>query len=487
MSELIIERRGKLVAQSFSALKKLVERSEQYRTTVDASGEERDVSGENERDTTREVVDSLLGQVDKARARRAAAECLANELRAIDAQMEDLHVTIQSRVRTLEEQAGPLKRALVDAEGLAAYGVDTHLVQKAKELLHAVEAECEAKLAPLYERVDELLERARKIEALPHVQAYLAEKKEVDMKLEDVKRPPGTDKGSPKPALKASAPETPATDNSGTDHQVGRKAPDALPSLAQSTRGVNHSEGYPSAAEARKAFSIWLRREVKPNLLESDIVLTLGLGRALHLRPTGAAPDEALVAQLVSALGCMELAGAAVIASRRQGRTKATYELTLPSSGERMVGLQWVWDGDPRQTAKADGHTVQGRRGPSEEAPSRPTKPVVVCSLVPAEGALEVTEPGLYWAEALSQAIRGAGYTVSDRHPLLPADGDLYLWGTYVNSPTTVLQLFSPTLRTGLRLESDLARAEPESLLKARTRHLQRQLRSQLSVLFPTL
>jgi len=74
--------------------------------------------------------------------------------------------------------------------------------------------------------------------------------------------------------------------------------------LAQRFQAIKHRETAIADREARKAFSIWFRREVKPNLQQDDLVLTLALGQGIHFRPTGETnrPNR-LSATVVSSVG----------------------------------------------------------------------------------------------------------------------------------------------------------------------------------------
>jgi len=139
-----------------------------------------------------------------------------------------------------------------------------------------------------------------------------------------------------------------------------------------------------------------------------------------------------------------------------------------------------VWKGDPEKTKASQSGPAGSQRAElqvHETLSAYPADPIVVCTLAPADGDLEETLFDRYWSYAVSEALRQVGYPVADDHPLIPEDGEAYLWGTYSDGEVTALQLFTEAVPHGLTVQSRIRRTDPDIRLRARTTHLQKQLR----------
>lgn len=259
--------------------------------------------------------------------------------------------------------------------------------------------------------------------------------------------------------------------------------------LAQTFQAVKRRGTAVAEREARKAFSIWLRREVKPNLNQGDIVLTLALGQAVHFRPTGETNKPNRVsATVVSSLGVDLKPGTSLYLTRLANGPKPVYRISPPRGGRNLIGREWVWEGDPEKDKTCPSATVERKAAKlqvRDKQPSYPFDPIVVCTLAPADGDLQEILFGRYWSYAISEALGQVGYPVADEHPLIPEDGKAYLWGTYSDGDFTALELFTEAIPHGLTIESRIRRSDPDIRLRARTTPIQKRLRSQVPNLFP--
>ncbi|HAL61326.1 MAG TPA: hypothetical protein DCP08_02840, partial [Chloroflexi bacterium] len=259
--------------------------------------------------------------------------------------------------------------------------------------------------------------------------------------------------------------------------------------LAQKFQAVKYREAAVADREARKAFSIWLRREVKPNLKHSDLVLTLALGQAIHFRRAGETnKSNRISASVVSSVGVGLEPGTSLFLTSLVEGPKPVYRASPPGGGKNLIGREWVWEGDPEKTKASSSGSVERQAAKlqiRETEPAYPVDPIVVCTLAPADGDLQETLFGHYWSYAISEALKQVGYPVADDDPLIPEDGTAYLWGTYSDGAVTALELFTEAVPHGLTIESRIDRRDPDTRLRARTAHLQKQLRSLAESLFP--
>jgi len=504
MSDLLVERNGKLVGkglQSLAAIVSLPEGSTGH-DTEEMALDLLDILREERVESHPEgPLSALQQEIAQAAARRTEAQSRVQELIEIRELRRSAEAELQEATANLGEAIQPLKEMVAQGEGLLSYGVQQEKIYAVKLQIEEMEEEHQATCAPLRERLTQLSQRIEEIESLPHVQAYLKEKEDKEAMAkqkaqaeakrkrlrtlltkaeEDMKA--GKRESAAEVLSQVLSEADPTSDEANQARQL-----DTI--LAQKFQAVKRRETAIADREARKAFSIWLRREVKPNLEQGDLVVTLALGQALHFRPAGETNEPTRIsATVISSEGVDLEPGTSLYLTRLANDPKPVYRISPPGGGKNLIAREWVWEGDPEKLKTS--HTGPTERQPAElqvheTQPVYPVDPIVVCTLAHADGDLQETLFGRYWGYAISEALRQVGYPVADDHPLIPEDGRAYLWGTYSDGDVTSLELFTEAVPHGLTIESRIRRTEPDIRLRARTTHVQKQLRSQASNLFP--
>lgn len=327
---------------------------------------------------------TLEAEVAAARKRLEEAQRLAQEMARLQAELADAQKRAAEESKRQEARITSLRLTLHQAHLLRPFGVGAAAIQAASEELPVLEEELEQRRAVWAAKQEEIRQRVKEIEGLPHAQAYLAERrKEAKM-------------GSP-----PIDPNTPAEKSESAAQPHQRTAVDSLVALepqsmyriAPNPAEVKEGQNQPTEADLRRAFTAWLHREVKPNLQPRDIVLTLALGKAVHLRPgPGGDGAEEFEACLVSSVGTELPTGQAFRIRRLPGGPKSSYRLDFPDGGKRLIGRLWLWEGDPE---KAPGSPVQVGQPQPKDAQIHEKRacfagpPVVVCTLAPANGDLK--------------------------------------------------------------------------------------------------
>ena len=498
MSDLLVERNGKLVGRGLGSL---AERDMGHRTEEMPLELLKALRGERAETRPDGPLPSLQEEIARASARRTEAESLVRELLQITELKRSAEAELREATANLAEAIRPLKEMVAQGEALLSYGVQQERIYAVKLQIEEMEEEHQATCAPIRERFARLSQRIEEIESLPHVQAYLKEKEEEEAMakqkaLAEAKRNRlrtllAKAEEEMKTGKVESASETLSQVLSEADPQTdeAKEARHINTILAQKFQAVKRREAAVADREARKAFSIWLRREVKPNFKEGDLVLTLALGQAIHFRPGGQTKKpNRISATVISSLGVDLDPGTSLYLTRLANRPKPVYRISRSGGGKNLIAREWVWEGDPEEPKASSSGSAE--RQPAklqirETEPGYPVEPIVVCTLAPADGDLQETLFGRYWSYAISEALKQVGYPVADDHPLIPEDGRAHLWGTYSDGEATALELFTEAIPHGLTLESRIRRRDPDIRLRARTAHLQKQLRSQGPNLFP--
>ncbi len=504
MSDLLVERNGNLVGRGLGSLAEILslpERDMGHET--DEMGLEllEALRGERAGSHPDGPLAALQEEITRAAARRTEAQSLVQELVEIRELQRLAKAELRQATANLAEAIEPLKEMVAQAETFLSYGVQQEKIYAVKLQIEEMEEEYEATCAPIRERLTELSRKIEEIESLPHVQAYLKEKEEkeamakqkaqAEAKRRRLRSLLAKAEEKMKTGKRESAAEliSDVLSEADPDSDEAKQARQLDTILAQKFQAVKGRETAVADRESRKAFSVWLRREVKPNFKEGDLVLTLGLGQAFHFRPAGETNKPNRVsATVVSSLGVDLDPGTSLYLTRLANGPKPVYRISPPGGGRNLIGREWVWEGDPEKDKKSPSAPVERQAATlqvREKLPSYPFDPIVVCTLAPADGDLGETLFGRYWSYAISEALRQAGYPVADDHPLIPQDGKAYLWGTYSDGEVTALELFTEAIPDGLTIESRIRRSDPETRLRARTAHLQKELRSQASHLFP--
>ncbi len=504
MSELVVERNGKLVGRglrSLAAILSLPDGSTGHETDEMALDLFEALRGEQPQPHPDGPLSALQEEIAQAAARRTEAQSLVQQLAEIRELQRSAEAELREGTANLGEAIEPLKEMVAQGEALLSYGVQQEKIYAVKLQIEETEEEHQAICAPLRERLTELSQRIEEIESLPHVQAYLREKEAEEAMAKQKARAEAKRKrlrtllAKPQEDMKAGKRKSAAEVISEVVSEADPMSDEAKEArqldtiLAQKFQAVKRREAAIADREARRAFSIWLRREVKSNLKQGDLVLTLALGEAIHFRPARETNKPTRIsATVVSSLGVDLDSGTSLYLTRVPNGPKPVYRISRSGGGKNLIAREWVWEGDPEK-AKASSSGC-ARREPAkpqirETEPAYPVEPIVVCTLAPADGDLEETLFGRYWSYAMSEALGQVGYPVADEHPLIPEDGKAYLWGTYWDGEVTSLELFTEAIPHGLTIESRIRRRDPDIRLRARTAHLQKQLRSQASNLFP--
>jgi len=504
MSDLLIERNGKLVGRglhSLAGILSLPDGSTGHETEEMALDLLDIVRGERVQSHPDGPLAALQEEIARASARRSEAQSLFQELVEIRELQRSAEAELRQATANLVEAIEPLREMVAQGEALLSYGVQQEKIYAVKLQIEEMEEEHQATCAPIRERLADLSQRIDEIESLPHVRAYLKEKEEKEAmfkqkaQAEAKRRRLRTLLARAEEEMKAgkrkSAAEVIREVVSEADpmSDEARQARQLTHSLAQKFQPVKRRQAAIADREARKAFSIWLRREVKPNLRQDDLVLTLTLGQAVHFRATEETkkPDR-ISASVVSSVGVDLDPGTSLYLTRLVDGPKPVYRISRSGGGKNLLAREWVWKGDPEKTKAPSSGSAE--RQPAklqirETQPAYPVDPIVVCTLAPADGDLQETLFGRYWSYAISEALKQVGYPVADDHPLIPEDGKVYLWGTYSDGDITALELFTEAVPHGLTIESRIRRRDPDIRLRARTAHLQKELRLQASRLFP--
>jgi len=444
---------------------------------------------------------ALREEISRAVARRTETQSLVQELIEIRELQRSAEAELQEAAANLAEAIEPLKEMVAQAEALLSYSVQQDTIYAVKHQIEEMEEEHQVTCASIRERLTELSQRIEEIESLRHVQAYLKEKEEKEAmakqkaQAEAKRRRLRSLLVRAEEQMKAGKTESAAEVLSQVLSEADPRSDEARQAhpvnsiLAQKFQAVKRREAAIADREARKAFSIWLRREVKPNLQQDDLVLTLALGQAIHFRPTGEAnrPNR-LSATVVSSVGVEFDPCTSLYLTRLVDGPKPIYRISRPGGGRNLIAREWVWKGDPEKTKASHSGPAESQRAElqvHETQPAYPVDPIVVCTLAHADGDLQETLFSRYWSYAISEALKQVGWPVADEHPLVPEDGKVYLWGTYSDGDVSSLELFTEAIPHGLTIESRIRRSDPDIRLRARTAHLQKHLRSQASHLFP--
>jgi|GEM_PF-4159357 len=504
MSDLLVERNGKLVGRGLKSLAEVLslpERDTGHETDEMALDLLEALSGERVKPHPNGPLAALQEEIARASAHRTEAQSLVQELVEIRELQRSAEAELQQAAANLAEAIEPLQEMVAQGEVLLSYGVQQDTIYVVKLEIEEVEEEHQATYAAIHERLAQLSQRIEDIESLPHMQAYLKGKEEEEAmtkqraeakaKRKRLRTLLGKAEEETKAGKTESAAELISTVLSEADpHSDEAETARQLDTiLAQKFQAVKEREPVIAEREARKAFSIWLRREVNSNLEQGDLVLTLALRRAVHFRPTGETkkPDR-ISATVVSSVGVDLEPGTSLYLTRLVDGPKPVYRISPPRGGKNLIGREWVWEGDPEKGQRPPSAPLErqaARLQVRETRPSYPVDPIVICTLAPADGDLEETLFGRYWSYAISEALRQVGYPVADDHPLVPEDGKACLWGTYCDGDVTALELFTEAVPHGLTIESRIRRRDPDIRLRARTAHIQKQLRSQVPNLFP--
>ncbi len=504
MSDVLVERNGKVVGrglQSLSAILSLPHGNTGHETDEMAL----DLLDIVRRERVESHPDGPLGalqpEIARVSARRSEAQSLVQEL----VEMRELRRSAEAELReasaNLAAAIEPPKEMVARGEALLSYSMQQEKIYAVKLQIEELEEEHQATCGPMRERLTELSQRIEEIESLSHVQGYLKEKEEKEAMAKQKARAEAKRKrlrtllAKAQEDMKAGKRESAAELISEVFSEADPHPDEATEArqldsiLAQKFQAVKRREAAIADREARKAFSIWLRRKVKPNLEQGDLVLTLALGEAIHLRPAAETNKPTRISAIVvSSLGVELDSGTSLYLTRLANGPKPVFCISAPGGGKNVIAWLWIGDGDPEKTQPSPSELVQRQTAKlriREEQPSYPCEPIVVCTLAPADGDLEETLFGRYWSYAMSEALKQAGYHVADEHPLIAEDEKVYLWGTYSDGEVTSLELFTGATPHGLTIESRIRRRDPDIRLRARTAHLQKQLRSQAPNLFP--
>ncbi len=504
MSDLVVERNGKLVGkglESLGAILSLPEGNTCHQPDEMTLDLLQVLRGERVEPHPDGPLGALQEEIAQASASRTEAQSLVRQLVEIRELQRSTEAQLREADADFAEAIQPLKEMVTEGEALLSYGVQQEEIYAVKLQIAEMEEEHQVSCAPIRERVAQLSQRIEEIESLPHVQAYLKEKEEKEAMAKQKAQAEPKHKGlrtlltKAEQDMKAGKRESAAEvlsevlSEADPNSDEAQKARQLDTILAQRFQAVKRREAAMADREARKGFSIWLRREVKPNLKQGDLVLTLALGRAVHFRPTGErTKHDRISATVISSIGVELAPGTSLYLTRLANGPKPVYRISRSGGGKNLIAREWVWEGDPEKTKASHSEPTERKQAKPqirETQPAYPIDPIVVCTLAPADGDLQETLFGRYWSYAISEALEQVGCPVADDHPLIPQDGKAYLWGTHSDGEVTALELFTEAIPHGLTIESRIRRRDPDIRLRARTAHLQKQLRSQAPNLFP--